>query len=125
MRQGEQEGPQGRGQVYRRYLQRCNEHRFDELGEVVAGQVEVNGERLGRHDYAEGLAGVVEMFPDYHWDLRHLLVEGGWLSAHLMDTATTPAGHRVSIREFALYRVAGDRIVEVWGDLERTGLLTA
>lgn len=35
---------------YRRYLQRCNEHRFDELGEFVERNVEVNGERLGFRD---------------------------------------------------------------------------
>ena len=28
---------------YRSYLRRCNEHRFDELGEFVDGSVEVNG----------------------------------------------------------------------------------
>lgn len=60
---------------YRRYLQRCNEHRFDELGEFVERNVEVNGERLGLRGYADGLAAVVEAFPDYHWDLKHLLVE--------------------------------------------------
>jgi predicted ester cyclase len=40
---------------YRRYLQRCNEHRFGELGEFVGENVEVNGEGLGLRSYAEGL----------------------------------------------------------------------
>jgi len=82
----------------------------------------VNGERLGFRGYAEGLAAVVEAFPDYHWDLRHLLVDGCWLSAHWVDTGTTPAGRFVSTQEFAMYRVAGSRIVEVWGDLDRARL---
>jgi hypothetical protein len=30
---------------YKRYLQRCNQHRFDELGEFVAN--EVNGPTVG------------------------------------------------------------------------------
>ena len=107
---------------YRRYLQRCNEHRFDELGEFVERNVEVNGERLGFRGYAEGLAAVVEAFADYHWDLRRVLVDGCWLSAHLVDTGTTRAGRSVSTQEFAMYRVAGSRIVEVWGDLDRARL---
>jgi len=49
-------------------------------------------------------------------------VDGSWLSAHLVDTGTTPAGRSVSTQEFALYHVAGGRIVEVWGDLDRTRL---
>ena len=107
---------------YDRYLQRCNEHRFDELDEFVDEHVEVNGVVQGLHGYAEGLGAVVEAVPDYHWDLRRLLVDGSWLSAHLIDTGTTSAGRPISIQEFAVYRVADGRIVEVWGDLDRARL---
>ena len=74
--------------------------------------------------YAQGLGAVVEALPDYHWDLRHLLVDGCWLSAHLAGTGTgtSAAGRSVSMPEFAMYRVAGGRIIEVWGDLDRTRL---
>ncbi len=105
---------------YRRYLQRCNEHRFGELGEFVGENVEVNGASQGLRGYAEELGAVVEALPDYHWDLRHLLVDGSWLSAHLAGTGTTAAGRSVSMPEFAMYRVAGGRIIEAWGDLDRT-----
>jgi predicted ester cyclase len=108
---------------YRRYLQRCNEHRFAELGEFVDDDVEVNGAGHGLLRYVEGLSAVVEDFPDFHWDLLHLLVDGHWLSAHLVDTGTTPAGKPVSVHEFAVYRIASDRIVEVWGDLDHRRLL--
>jgi predicted ester cyclase len=103
---------------YQRYLQRCNEHRFDELDEFVDEHVEVNDAVQGLHGYAEGLGAVVEAVPDYHWDLRRLLVDGCWLSARLIGTGTTSAGRRISIQEFAMYRVAGGRIIEVWGDLD-------
>src|SRR2546429_5962267 len=53
---------------YRRYLQRCNEHRFAELAEFVGENVEVNGEGLGLRSYAEGLGAVVALVPDYCWD---------------------------------------------------------
>ncbi len=108
---------------YRRYLQRCNTYRFDMLGEFVDENVEVNGAGRGLRGYAEGLRAVVEALPDFHWDLRQLLVDGCWLSARLHDTGTAPSGRHVSTREFAMYRVDGDRIVEVWGDLDHLRLI--
>ena len=110
---------------YRRYLDRCNERRFEELAEFVDEDVRVNGSPQGLGGYVAGVRAVVEAFPDYHWDLRRLLVDGNWLSAHLNDTGThtgtflgVPAtGRVISTQEFAIYRVDGGRIVESWGDL--------
>lgn len=107
---------------YRRYLACCNAHEFHRLGEFVAPDVEVNGERQGLCDYIRGLEAVVQAFPDYYWELRHLLVDGEWLAAHFVDTGTQrgtflgepPTGRRVITQEFALYRVAAGRIEEVW-----------
>ena len=85
---------------YDRYLQRCNEHRFDELGEFVAD--EVNGSEKGLKNYVAGLHAVVEGFPDYQWDLQRLLIDGDWLAARLYGTGTHTGpfrgirGHRAS-----------------------------
>lgn len=107
---------------YRSYLQRCNEHRFDELDGFVDGNVEVNGAPHGLPRYAEGLRSVVQEYPDFHWDLQRLLTDGGWLSAHLIDTYTGPAGRATSLQELAIYHLADGRIVQVWGDLEHSRL---
>ena len=80
-------------------MDRCNEHRFDELGEFVDQNVEVNGAVHG-----------------------FLLIDDCWLGAHLTDTGTSVAGGFVTIQEFAIYRVAGGRIVAVWGDLDEDRL---
>ncbi|MEI8407204.1 MULTISPECIES: ester cyclase [unclassified Kribbella] len=111
---------------YRGYLERCNQHRFDELGEFVDADVRVNGVATGLDAYAAGLRSVVDAFPDYHWDLQHLLVDGDWLSAHLIDTGThtgpfltIPAtGRTITTQEFALYRLAAGKITDCWGDLD-------
>ncbi|TCO34581.1 putative ester cyclase [Kribbella steppae] len=111
---------------YRRYLTRCNEHRFDDLGEFVDADVRVNGVPTGLDQYAAGMRAVVDAFPDYHWDLQHLLVDGDWLSAHLIDTGThtgtfldVPAtGRTVSAEEFAIYRFSDGKIVDSWGNLD-------
>lgn len=111
---------------YRRYLAACNERRFGDLGEFVHDAVVVDDERVGVRGYAEGLAGVVELFPDFEWRLERLLIEPGWMSARLTDTGTAKDGRRIRIQEFAMYRLDGDdRILGAWGDLDRWRLEAA
>jgi aspartyl-tRNA synthetase len=113
---------EGLAEFYRRYNACCNEHRFENLAEFVARDVLVNGSERGLDSYADGLRAVVRAFPDYRWELRHLLVDAPWLAAHFTDTGThrgsflgVPAsGRSVSTQEFAFYRVDAGRIVEVW-----------
>jgi predicted ester cyclase len=117
---------------YRRYNEHCNEHRFGELDAFVAADVVVNDAVQGLADYAAGLRGVVTAFPDYRWELRHLLIDGGWIAAHLHDTGThrgtflgVPAtGRQVATQEFAIYRVTAGKIAEVWVTADNLDLLT-
>ena len=116
---------------YRRYNEVCNAHRFDDLGSFVAGDVVVNGEPQGLDGYVTGLRAVVDAFPDYRWDLRHLVVEGPWIAAHFVDTGmhqgefrgVRPTGRRVTTQEFAMYRAVQERIVEVWVTADNAALL--
>jgi predicted ester cyclase len=120
-----------RAAFYRAYLSRCNKHRFDELVEFVAGDVVVDGEPRGLAGYAAALRAVVDGFPDYHWDLRQLLVDGDRLAAHLHDTGThrgeylgvPGTGRRVTAEEYAFYRLRDGRIAEVWGTADNLALL--
>ena len=115
---------------YRRYNELCNDHRFDALGSFVAPDVVVNGETQGLDGYVAGLRSVVEAFPDYRWDLRHLLVEGSWIAAHFVDTGThrgtfrgvRATGRAVTTQEFAMYRVEDGLIVEVWVTADNAAL---
>jgi aspartyl-tRNA synthetase len=109
---------------YRAYNACCNEHRFDDLGEFVAPHVAINGHDRGLDVYAENLRSVVRGFPDYHWEIRHLVIDEPWIAVHLADAGTHRAtfygveatGRTVRTPEFAFYRVAqGGRIAEVWG----------
>jgi predicted ester cyclase len=108
---------------YRRYNACCNAHAFDDLAEFVSPDVVINGTERGLEAYAEGLRSIVRGFPDYRWELRHLVVQEPWIAAHLTDGGThlgefhgvAPTGRRVGIEEFAFYRLDAGRIAEVWG----------
>jgi predicted ester cyclase len=117
--------------LYRRYNEACNAHAFERLGEFVATDVRVNGEVQGLDAYTAGLRSVVDAFPDYRWDLRHLVVDPPWVAAHFVDTGVhtgtflgVPAtGRAVSLQEFSFYRLQDRRIVEVWVAAENLHLL--
>jgi predicted ester cyclase len=108
---------------YRRYNACCNEHRFDDLREFVADDVVINSVDRGLRAYGDVLRVVVRAFPDYRWELRHLLIEAPWIAAHVADTGThrdtffdvEATGRSVRVQEFAFYRVDAGRIAEVWG----------
>ena len=108
---------------YRRYNAYCNEHRFDEFGAFVAGDVVINQAERGLDAYTGGLRMVVAGFPDFRWELRHLVIDAPWVAAHLTDTGThrgtfqgvAPTGRPVTTEEYAFYRIEAGRIAEVWG----------
>ena len=108
---------------YRRYNVCCNEHRVEDLAQFVARDVAIDGTVRGLDAYAEELRVVIRAFPDYHWELRRLLVDPPWIAAHLTDTGThrgsflgvAATGRTVDVPEFAFYRIDADRITEVWG----------
>ncbi len=116
---------------YRHYLAACNAHAFDRLSAFVAGDVQVNDSPRGLRAYVAGLRSVVRAFPDYHWQLRSLLIDGDSIAAHFNDTGThlgeflgiPPTGRRISRQEFAIYRLKDDRIAEAWVTADNLTLL--
>lgn len=89
--------------------------------QFVDDDVRVNDEDVGLHGYIAGLEAVGAAFPDFRWELRHLLVDAPWIAAHFTDTGThreacsslEAPSRPIRIREFALYRLAGGKIAEV------------
>jgi predicted ester cyclase len=111
--------------LYERYLGRCNERRFDELGEFVSEQVSGSGPVDGLAGYIEGVKAVCTAFPDYHWDLQELVVDKDRIAARLIGQGThtgvfsgiAPTGRRIRTQELVIYRIAGGKIDRCWGDL--------
>jgi predicted ester cyclase len=111
--------------LYERYLARCNEHRFEELGEFVSEQVSGSGPVDGLAAYIDGVKAVCTAFPDYRWELQQLVVEDDTIAARLIGQGThtgtfsgiAPTGRRISTQELVIYRFADGKIVGCWGDL--------
>jgi predicted ester cyclase len=111
--------------LYESYLARCNEHRFDELGEFVSERVSGSGAEDGLAGYIDRLNDVHEAFPDYRWELQDLMVEGDTIAARLIGQGThtgpfggiAPTGRLVRTQELVIYRVADGKIAHCWGDL--------
>jgi predicted ester cyclase len=117
---------------YRQYNAYCNEHNFAALDQFVAEDVRVNNRFVGLRHYRRSLERTVEAFPDYRWQLEHLIVEGEWLSARFTDTGThrgeflcvAATGKPVRTMEFDVYRVVEGKIAEVWGTADNLTILT-
>jgi predicted ester cyclase len=111
--------------LYERYLACCNERRFDQLGEFVSDQVSGSGPVDGLAGYIAGVEAVCTGFPDYRWELQHLVVEDDTIAARLIGRGTHtgrfsgigPTGRWISIQELVVYRIADGKIVGCWGDL--------
>jgi predicted ester cyclase len=107
---------------YRRYLDVCNRHAFDELSVFLAETVRVNGFPRTPREYTDDLLAVHRAFPDYHWALQRAVHEDPWLAVHLRNTGThlgpwrgaAATGRPVATEECAMYRFESDRIAEVW-----------
>ncbi|WP_020393150.1 ester cyclase [Kribbella catacumbae] len=116
---------------YRRYIQCWNDRRLDELREYVADDVRVNDAEQDPERYVAGMEDVFSAFPDFHWDLRHLLIDGDWISAHFTVTGThqgtflgVPAsGRAIVAQEFAVYLIGDGKIAEVWGATDHLTIL--
>lgn len=111
--------------LYARYLTCCNERRFDELGELVSDQVGGSGTVDGRDAYLDRVRAVLTAFPDYRWELQGTVIEHDTVAARLIGEGThtgpfdgiAPTGRRIRTQELVVYRFAGGRVVQCWGDL--------
>ena len=71
---------------------------------------------------AAQFAPLISAFPDWHWEIRHLFVDGDYVALHFKVTGThrgtfqgiQATGRRVTISQFTLYRVQDDKFAEVW-----------
>jgi aspartyl-tRNA synthetase len=108
--------------LYLSYLACCNEHDVDRMATFYTSAMQVNDVLMERAAVAAQFPPLFSAFPDWHWEMRHLVVDGGYIAVHFAVTGThrgtfqgiEATGRRVAISEFTLYRLEGGKFAEVW-----------
>jgi steroid delta-isomerase-like uncharacterized protein len=108
--------------LYLSYLKYCNEHDFDRMASFYASPIKVNDVPMDPAAATAQFVPLISAFPDWHWEMRHLVVDGGNIALHFTVTGThggafqgiEATGRRVSVSEFTLYHVEDGKFAEVW-----------
>jgi len=85
----------------------------------------------GPEGFAAALLPLRRAFPDLHFTIHDLVVEGSlaavrwsWEGTHTGSfSGISPTGRRVSNHGIAIYRVERGRITEAWSQMDRLGVL--
>jgi aspartyl-tRNA synthetase len=118
-------------EMYTAYIGACNDRDWAAVGRFVHSSVLVNGVRRSRDEYVGDIRATVAAFPDYVWEVRHVVEQPPWFAVHLHDTGTRHGdflgapgdGSPVETDEFAFYRITDGRIEELWGTADNARLL--
>lgn len=105
------------------FLDALNRHRRDGIAEFLAPAVRRAHLPAGADAWLDELDELFRAFPDWRWRRIQLVVEDDRFAAHLRGSGTHAAPFRgiaathrhVNVAEFAMYRLAGGRIVEYSG----------
>ena len=108
--------------LYLSYLEYCNEHDIDRMASFYASTIKVNDVPMDPAAVAAQFALLFSAFPDWHWEIRHLVVDGDYIALHFTVTGThrgafqgiEATGRRVTISEFTFYRLEDGKFAEVW-----------
>ena len=118
--------------LYSRYLHFCNTHNFEAMESFYTSPLNVNDEPWAPDKVTAQFKPLVAAFPDWHWELRNLSIDGDYLALHFRVGGThkgtfqgiEPTGRRVTTTQFTLYRLNGDGLfMEVWDLLDINGLV--
>jgi predicted ester cyclase len=108
--------------LYQSYLKYCNEHDFDGMASFYTSPIKVNDLPMDPAAVTAQCAPLISAFPDWHWAIRHIVVDGDYLALHFTVTGThrgafqgiEATGRRVTTSEFTLYRLEDRKFAEVW-----------
>lgn len=120
--------------VVRQYLGAFNDRDWDRLGELVTDDVVHHG----IHEELEGVDEIVgflsdhfEAFPDYAGQNEAIIAEDDLVAVRYEVSGThtgeyqeiEPTGIKATWTGISIYRVADDKVAEIWIEENRLGLL--
>ena len=108
--------------LYLSYLEYCNQHDLDGMASFYTSTIKVNGVAMDPAAVAVQFAPMFSAFPDWHWEIRNLLIDGDYIAGNFAVTGTHRAafqgieatGRRVNISDFTFYRLEDGKFAEVW-----------
>ncbi len=108
--------------LYRSYLQHCNSHNFESMESFYTSPLNVNDEPWSPKKVTAQFKPLIAAFPDWHWEVRNLTIEGDYLALHFKVTGTHqgnfqgigPTGRRITTSQFTLYHVVDGKFADVW-----------
>ena len=108
--------------LYLSYLEYCNEHDVDRMASFYTSSIKVNDVPMDPAAVAAQFTLLFSAFPDWHWEIRNLVVDGDNIAVHFTVTGThrgafqgiDATGRRVTISEFTFYRLEDGKFAEVW-----------
>jgi predicted ester cyclase len=94
--------------LYLSYLRYCNEHDFDRMASFYTSTIKVNDVPMDPAAVTAQFAPLISAFPDWHWEIRHIVVDGDYIAVHFTVTGThrgafqgiEATDRRVTISEF-------------------------
>lgn len=122
--------PSDLDRLYRRYLACLNRRDWEGLGAFVAEDVRHNDRALGLAGYRAMLERDCRDIPDLRFAVGTLVCARSDIAARLLFDCTPVGsflglpvnGRRVRFAENVFYRVADDRIAEVWSVIDRAAI---
>ncbi len=108
--------------LYLSYLEYCNEHDLDGMASFYTSTIKVNDLPMDPAAVSAQFEPLFSAFPDWHWEIRNLIVDGDHIAVHFTVTGTHRAafqgieatGRRVTTSEFTFYRLEDGKFAEVW-----------
>jgi predicted ester cyclase len=120
-----------RRSLYLSYLEYCNKHNVDGMASFYKSTMKVNDVPMDRAAVAAQFPPLFSAFPDWHWEIRNLVVDGDYIAGHFAVTGThggafqgiEATGRRVTISEFTFYHLEDDKFAEVWDLVDMDALM--
>ncbi|MET7339115.1 ester cyclase [Nonomuraea angiospora] len=106
---------------YWRYVEALNNHELDGMDKFINDEVLLDGVPGSRHDVVSALKGIFDAVPDFHWDVKELLIDRDRIAIRAINAGTpvkewlgVPAtGRSFEIAEHVIYTVSDGRFVKM------------
>lgn len=108
--------------LFQSYLDACNAHDFSRMQSFYAPTISINDVPMDAAAVTVQFEPIVTGFPDWRWEVKHLVIDGSYLCLHYQVAGThrgvyqevEPTGRQITIAQFTLYHVEDGKFTDVW-----------